>query len=63
MPEKLCVPVPLTVRLPPNVGLKAFSLRVPFVAPSRARKSSDDEALAVVGRELMRMSAMLGDGD
>jgi hypothetical protein len=53
---------PLIATLPPKLGLKADSLRVPFVVPSTARKSSEAVDEAVVESELMRMSAILGDG-
>ena len=48
--------------VPLNTGLNADIFRVPFVAPSMAMKSSEAVDVAVDGRELMRMSAMLGDG-
>ena len=55
------VSVPVTVALPPNVGLKADSFRVP-VLPSIGRKSPVRLADAVVVMSLMRMSAILGEG-
>jgi hypothetical protein len=53
------VSVPVTVALPPNVGLKALSFRVPFVVPSTTKKSSL-ALLDALDKRLMRESAMVG---
>ena len=53
--------VPVTVALPPNVGLNASSFRV-LALLSTAKKSPDAVAGAVVGMSLMRILGILVRG-
>jgi hypothetical protein len=50
--------VPFTTKLPPNVGLNADSFRVLLVFPSMAKKSSVDDAEAVLAMSLIRIGIL-----
>jgi hypothetical protein len=51
-------PVELAVTLPPKTGLNADSFRVLLVFPSMAKKSSVDDAEAVLAMSLIRIGIL-----